>query len=67
MTAKTFVCEICGKRHSITQRTSFDGQDLCPDCLEDETIICAHCGERIWKEDNSGNDTTPLCENCYQG
>ena len=67
MTAKIFVCEICGKRHPTTQRTSFDGQDLCPRCLEDETIICAHCGERIWRDDNSGNDTTPLCENCYQG
>lgn len=67
MTEKTFVCNICGNCHPITMQTSFDGQDLCPNCLEDETIICAHCGERIWRDENSGNGATPLCEHCYQG
>ena len=67
MTTKTFACEICGRQHPITRRTSFDGQNLCPQCLEEETLICAHCGKRIWKDDNSGNDTVPLCERRYQG
>ena len=63
---KAFICEICGEAHPVEQRTVFDGQELCPHCLEENTLICQRCNARIWSDNNDGNDDHPLCTRCYE-
>ena len=60
-----FTCSVCHNEFPVLQRTVFDRQELCPDCLAHETISCSYCGDRIWQDDNYGTDDTPLCRNCY--
>lgn len=60
-----FICSICGEGHPPSQCTIFDDQELCPQCLEDETLLCDACGRRIWRDSNAGNSDTPLCQSCY--
>lgn len=62
---KTFLCDNCGTRHPVQQRTIFKEQYLCDDCLNETTLVCSRCGERIWAEDNSGTEAVPLCDNCF--
>ena len=62
---ETFVCEICGREYAADLRFVFDGQELCPACLEAETVICRECGVRIWQDDNAGSMEYPLCRDCY--
>lgn len=62
---ETFACTVCGQEHSRLELIEFDGQLLCPNCLEEETVICSRCGERIWRDDNAGDSDTPLCQSCY--
>ena len=61
----TFLCSICGEEHPISGRIEFDGQELCPHCMDDETLLCEACGARIWRDDNAGDCDTPLCRTCY--
>ena len=61
----TFTCSHCGKIRPVWERTVFDGQALCPDCLSEHTALCAHCGTRVWVFDNAGTEDTPLCLHCY--
>lgn len=44
----------------------FDGQSLCEDCLESETVECSCCGERVWNDGNCGTEETPLCSQCFE-
>ena len=62
---KTENCDSCGHPYPEEQLIEFDGQLLCPSCLESATLICAHCGTRIWKDENAGDSDTPLCQHCY--
>ena len=62
---KTENCDSCGNSYPEEQLVEFDGQLLCPICLESTTLICAHCGTRIWKDENAGDRDTPLCQSCY--
>ena len=62
---KTENCDSCGNSYPEEQLFEFDGQLLCPSCLESTTLICAHCGTRIWKDENAGDRDTPLCQHCY--
>lgn len=66
MTEETFVCSVCGQSHPIYECVMFEGEELCPQCLDAETYVCHECGERIWRDDNAGNEGTPLCERCYE-
>lgn len=59
------VCEHCGREISDDDIRYFDGQVLCVDCLDNQTIFCSHCGERIWNDNNAGTFDTPLCQCCY--
>ena len=43
MTGETFTCVVCGGEYDLDQRREFDDQDLCPDCLEQETETCSVC------------------------
>ena len=62
--AETFICSICHEEHPIEDCTVFDGQELCPDCLEEYTCICSHCGERIWQDDSRCDQYLILCQHC---
>lgn len=62
---KTENCDSCGNSYPVEQLVEFDGQLLCPSCLESATLICSHCGTRIWKDENAGDNDTPLCQHCY--
>lgn len=67
MTGETFTCVVCGGEYDLDQRREFDDQDLCPDCLEQETETCSVCGERIWSDNNAGDSDTPLCKAAMSG
>lgn len=58
-------CSRCGAEISDEELTVFDGEELCPSCLERETVLCEHCGERMWNDDNAGNSYITLCQDCY--
>ena len=58
-------CSICNEPYGPNELVEFDGQMLCLDCFERETVICRHCGDRLWEDDNAGSDEFPLCECCY--
>ena len=58
-------CEHCGGSYPAERLTTFDGNLLCPACLETETLLCADCGDRIWRNNNEGSSDVPLCETCY--
>ena len=59
-------CCQCRRNFPLSELTYFDGQSLCADCLDEETVVCQDCGERVWNDDNSGDDDHPLCERCYE-
>ena len=61
----TFTCANCGTSFPTTDHREFAGEELCPACLEEETVCCSRCGTRIWSEDNAGTENTPLCQECY--
>ena len=62
----TFTCHICCQEFPDSQRREFDGQDLCPHCLELHTKFCQECGTHIWADDNAGSNELPLCQSCYE-
>ena len=57
--SETFTCTHCQGEHALTERTEFNGQDLCPDCLAERTILCRDCGRRIWTDENEGSEDHP--------
>ena len=59
------LCEACGQAVPESDCVDFDGQTLCPSCLDAETVCCTHCGSRLWRDDNAGTTETPLCQHCY--
>ena len=60
-----FTCSHCGASFPSSEHMEFDGDILCPSCLESSTVFCSQCGSRIWSDDNAGTSDTPLCQNCY--
>ena len=62
----TFTCTHCRGEHPLADRTEFNGQALCPDCLAEDTILCRDCGRRIWADENEGSEDHPLCQHCYE-
>ena len=60
----TFICTHCHGTYDVEDRYSFDGAELCHDCLDEQTMICEHCGRRIWT-DNAADSDRILCERCY--
>ena len=63
--SETFLCSNCGVEHPISQQITFDGKELCPNCLAERTTLCRVCGERILREDNAGIEMHPLCQTCF--
>ena len=61
----TFICDRCGELQPEGERTVFDGQALCMNCLSEHTTTCTRCGGRIWTRNNAGTEDTPLCQHCY--
>ena len=62
----SFVCDICGFEFPDDREREFDGQQLCPNCLNIHTLLCRECGQRFWRTDNAGTDELPLCPSCYE-
>ena len=58
-------CDSCGQALPRDQLKNFDGQLLCPECMERSTVLCNNCGTRIWKDENAGTEDEPLCQHCY--
>lgn len=58
-------CSNCGAEVRSEDCTEFDGEVLCPRCLERETTFCDECGTRIWRDENVGDINITLCQNCY--
>ncbi len=44
----SFICDHCGYTYNDDEINHFDGQELCDECYEEETVVCEHCGERVW-------------------
>ncbi|MCM1166609.1 MAG: hypothetical protein NC299_04020 [Lachnospiraceae bacterium] len=57
-------CDCCGAKINGNDYEEFDGEILCPSCLERETVLCEHCGTRIWNDDNAGDERIALCQSC---
>ena len=62
----TFICHVCCQEFDNSQRREFDGQTLCPTCLDLLTVHCRECGACLWTEDNAGSQDIPLCQDCYE-
>ncbi len=60
----SFVCDHCSYTYNDDELNAFDGQDLCDECYEEETVVCEHCGDRIWAE-NAADCNITLCQSCY--
>ena len=41
-------CSVCGATLNEENAHEFNGQALCTDCFNDNTVVCCHCGRRIW-------------------
>ncbi len=59
------VCTDCGEEFPKDELYPFNGELLCPDCLETKTVLCSCCGDRIWRDDDAGSEDQPLCQNCF--
>ena len=62
----SFVCDICGFEFPDDREREFDGQQLCPNCLNIHTLLCRECGQRFWRTDNAGTEELSLCPSCYE-
>lgn len=62
----TFTCDHCGELQPLHERTIFDGQYLCQNCLSEHTTVCSRCGGRIWVNacHYPYNDDNPYCARC---
>ena len=58
------ICDSCGRTFSAEDLVEFEGQYLCPRCLQSATTLCTRCGTRIWLDENAGDSHTPLCQSC---
>ena len=58
-------CSHCGTFIDTDDYEEFNGEILCPDCINNFTSVCDCCGERIWSEDTYGDEYTTLCYHCY--
>lgn len=61
------ICSICGKACPSPYLTEFDGQYLCPSCLDEETVACRQCGRRIWSKARDKDGKEVLCKICQGG
>ena len=59
------VCSICGCLLSEENTHEFDGEIMCDNCLDTNTVLCDHCGHRIWRDNAEGDSSITLCQRCY--
>lgn len=64
--SETCICSRCSEEFPLESCTLFDGESLCPDCLEEHTCICSHCGEQIWQDDTVCDEHLILCHHCAE-
>ena len=66
MKENNIICSCCGAVLNEDTTKYFDGQYLCEDCFDNETVLCDNCGERIWRDDVEGDSNLTLCSHCYE-
>lgn len=44
---------LCGREFPPDQLAEFEGQYLCTDCLEHDTVLCSRCKARVRADDNA--------------
>jgi hypothetical protein len=59
-----YYCLSCGDVLGEYEVFTYDDEDYCETCLDEETFICTNCADRFGNEDNEGDDDTPLCGRC---
>lgn len=63
--SSTFTCDRCGSEYPESMLNTVGEDQLCDDCIVNDTILCSRCGERIYLSENAGDNDTPLCQHCY--
>lgn len=43
-----------------------NGEVVCTECYENQTVTCDRCGEVIWIEASYGDEYTTLCRRCFE-
>ena len=62
----TFICDHCHQEYPISELRTFDGQNLCVNCRDSETVLCDECGDRIWANRDLGDCGIHLCGQCRE-
>ena len=58
-------CSVCGATLNEQNAHVFDGQNLCSNCFNDNTVVCCHCGRRVWSDNAEVYGNEYLCGDCY--
>lgn len=66
MRPNTFICELCGEIHPVSDRREFGGRTICVHCRDTETVLCDRCQERIWISEDEGEGSLHLCSRCRE-
>ena len=66
MKENTIICSCCGAVLNEDTTEYFDGQYLCEDCFDNETVLCDNCGGAIKGKggvvsDSKGNNYCLYC------
>ncbi len=61
--SETFLCSSCGGEHPISERITYDGKELCPDCLAERTTLCRVCGNKLFERNTVCGQTVLLKRN----
>lgn len=62
--SEPFTCSHCGTSLPLSELCDFDGNLLCPDCLEELTVVCNHCGQRFHVDSVHQEQDLTLCYLC---
>ncbi len=66
MEKTTFVCSRCREVYSVNDRYWVGNNEICENCILNETTICDECRIRIWNDDAVSDGHRILCANCYE-
>jgi len=58
-------CDFCGCEIAEGDGMYVEGDLLCNDCVDEQTVTCEHCGEVIWSCNNISDHDTCLCQECF--
>lgn len=58
-------CDFCGCEIADGYGMYVEGDLLCNDCVDEQTVTCEHCGEVIWSCNSVSDHDTCLCQECF--